>query len=147
MDPKKRKAVENYAVALATAHYEAQDWTVEPEGAPYDLCCTRDDEYLRVEVKGTTGGAGEVELTVNEVSSARNHPSELFVVSNICAPKKTDQDGEVWYPTSGGEARVIRNWQPDDADLSASKYRYRIPVDRAELLPTPDSGTEEQTAR
>lgn len=147
MDPKKRTAVEHYAMALARTHYEALEWSVETKGAPYDLLCTRDEEYLRVEVKGTTGGAGDVELTVNEVSSARNHPSELFVVSNIRAPKKTGTDGEVFFPTSGGEARVLRNWQPDDADLLASKYRYRIPDDRAEVLPTPDSGTDGQSAR
>ncbi|WP_437081385.1 protein NO VEIN domain-containing protein [Streptomyces sp. enrichment culture] len=68
-NPKKRKAIEEHAEQLATAHYEGQGWTVEKLGKPYDLHCTRGTDERHVEVKGTTGAATSVELT-NEVLHA-----------------------------------------------------------------------------
>lgn len=133
-NPKKRKAIELHAEDEAVKHYENLGWTVKRIGAPYDLKCTRGDEYLRVEVKGTTGAAGEVELTVNEVASAREHPSELFVVSNIYArPSKDEEDdGGLDFVATGGRAHVLHAWEPLEDDLSATRYCYRLPQDQAE---------------
>lgn len=133
-DPEKRKAIELHAEDEAVRHYENLGWTVKRLGAPYDLNCTRGNEYLRVEVKGTTGAAGEVELTVNEVASAREHPSELFVVSNITTrPSKDEEDdGGLDFVATGGRAHVLHSWEPLEDDLSATRYRYRLPQDQAE---------------
>lgn len=133
-DPEKRKAIELHAEDLAVDHYEELGWTVKRKGAPYDLDCTQDREKLRVEVKGTTGAAGEVELTSNEVLSARDQPSELFVVSNITAVRSTGTDGQVLITTSGGTAHILREWAPHDNDLSATRYRYRLPLEQGETL-------------
>lgn len=45
---------------------------VKKLGKPYDLRCTRGTEERHVEVKGTTGAATSVELTINEVLHARD---------------------------------------------------------------------------
>jgi hypothetical protein len=71
-DPKRRKAIEEHAEQLATAHYEGQGWTVEKLGKPYYLRGLRSTEERHVEVKGTTGAATSVELTINEVLHARD---------------------------------------------------------------------------
>lgn len=133
-NPKKRKEIELHAEDEAVKHYENLGWTVKRIGAPYDLKCTRGDEYLRVEVKGTTGAAGEVELTVNEVTSAREHPSELFVVSDISARPSEDgeDDGGLGFVATGGRAHVLHAWEPLEDDLSATRYCYRLPQDQAE---------------
>jgi hypothetical protein len=131
-DPVKRKAIERHAEDIAVAHYEALGWSVTRKGAPYDLDCNRDGENLRVEVKGTTGGAGEVELTVNEVSSARENPSELFVVSDITAKKSTGADGAVTVTTTGGRVHRFPRWLPAEDDLAPTRFRYRVPREPGE---------------
>lgn len=123
MDVKKRKVIEQYAVDTAIGYYTKMGWDVKELGKPYDLDCTKEDgSGLRVEVKGTTGRAGEVILTINEVNSARNFETDLFVVSNIVV--KPDGDD---YQASGGTASLIEKWSPDDSDLSPQQYRYAIP--------------------
>ncbi|MFE5690016.1 protein NO VEIN domain-containing protein, partial [Streptomyces sp. NPDC056512] len=71
-DPKKRKAIGLQAEDHTVAHYEKAGWTVEKLGKPYDLRCTRGTEERHVEVKGTTGAATSVELTINEALHARD---------------------------------------------------------------------------
>ncbi|MCC5480838.1 DUF3883 domain-containing protein [Streptomyces barringtoniae] len=103
-DPKKRKAVEEHAEQLATAHYELQGWTVEKLGKPYDLRCTRGTEERHVEVKGTTGAATSVELTINEVLYARDKGNTVdpYVVSDISMDTATDP-----YGPSGARSGTI----------------------------------------
>lgn len=121
-DPKVRRAIERHAVDLAISHYRARGWTVSEKGKPYDLDCTRGDEYLHVEVKGTTSKAATVELTVNEVRHATEHPTELFVASDIVLRN----DGDM--PTaSGGQVRVFEEWRPSPSALRATRFEYQIP--------------------
>jgi len=124
-DPLKRKAIEEHAVALARAHYEERGWDVEEIGKPYDLRCTKRDEERRVEVKGTTGAAVSVELTVNEVEHARDraHTVDLFVVSDIVVDATIPG-----YPTSGGTVHHHLDWTPADRDLRPTRYEYRLPT-------------------
>ncbi|MFC4518233.1 DUF3883 domain-containing protein [Streptomyces ehimensis] len=123
-DPKKRKAIELHAEELAIAHYEAQGWSVERLGKPYDLRLTRKGAERHVEVKGTTGAPTSVELTINEVLHARDEANtvDLYVVSDIVVDTRTDP-----YTTSGGRVLLLEEWEPADEDLRPRKYEYRIP--------------------
>ncbi|WP_235029439.1 protein NO VEIN domain-containing protein [Streptomyces sp. 3213.3] len=124
-DPKKRKAIELHAEDMAVADYERQGWTVERIGKPYDLHCTRAREERRVEVKGTTGAATSVELTINEVEHARNprHTVDLYVVSDITVGAHSSD-----YATSGGRVTHVKDWFPADEDLRARRFEYRLPL-------------------
>lgn len=120
-DAAANKAVEQHAVARAVRHYEEAGWHVEEKGKPYDLHCTREGvPPLRVEVKGTRSLGANVELTINEVNSAYDHPSELFVVRNIRIDRV---DGEP--VASGGDHRVFADWRPKK--LRPIKFRYEVP--------------------
>ncbi|CAL9624223.1 hypothetical protein SUDANB6_05933 [Streptomyces sp. enrichment culture] len=69
---------------------------VEKLGKPYDLRCTRGTEERHVEVKGTTGAATSVELTINEVLHARDKDDtvDLYVaISRFCDSSVRDSDG------------------------------------------------------
>ncbi|MFG2662372.1 protein NO VEIN domain-containing protein [Streptomyces sp. NPDC048425] len=69
---KGRNTIELHAEDRAVAHDEKTGWTVEKLGKPYDLRCTRGTEERHVEVKGTTGVATSVDLTINEILHARD---------------------------------------------------------------------------
>ncbi|MFE9834475.1 protein NO VEIN domain-containing protein [Streptomyces sp. NPDC005551] len=124
-DPKKRKAIELHAEDMAAAHYEGEGWIVERLGKPYDLRCTREREERRVEVKGTTGAATSVDLTINEVEHARDPQNtvDLFVVSDIKVDLRTDT-----YTASGGRVLHLHDWAPAEADLRPRSFEYRLPL-------------------
>lgn len=125
-DEKRNKAVELRAMEVAARCYREQGWRVEDVSATesYDLRCTRDNDELHVEVKGTTGAGAVVTLTPNEVEHARERRTALFVLSHI-EVSYTD-DGE---PTaSGGRECVLDPWDIDgEGELRPSEYRYRLP--------------------
>ncbi|MEU3214106.1 DUF3883 domain-containing protein [Nocardiopsis alba] len=119
-DPQKRRAVEEHAEAVATAHYERRGWRVVKLGKPYDLQCTRNGQEKHVEVKGLSGPAETVMLTRNEVDHAQSFPdTELFVVSGI----RVSDD----YEATGGDTQVYRKWYPDEEDLTPETFRYKLP--------------------
>ncbi|MFB8177757.1 protein NO VEIN domain-containing protein [Streptomyces sp. NPDC055966] len=124
-DPKKRKAIELHAEDMAVAHYEGEGWTVERLGKPYDLHCTRGREERRVEVKGTTGAATSVDLTINEVEHAQDPQNtvDLFVVSDIKVDLRTDN-----YTASGGRVLHLYDWAPAEEDLRPRSFEYRLPL-------------------
>lgn len=129
VDPRERQAVEKYAMQLATAHYEAQGWTVKNVSTTesYDLRCTKKGAVeLHVEVKGTTSEGTTVLLTPNEVEHARaKYPNvALYVVSDICII--TDNDGEV--QTQGGLVTHFEPWQIDQSSLKPIGYEYTVPA-------------------
>ncbi|WP_226961794.1 MULTISPECIES: protein NO VEIN domain-containing protein [Streptomyces] len=123
-DPKKRRAIELRAEDMAVEHYQREGWTVERLGKPYDLHCTRNGEVRCVEVKGTTGAATSVELTVNEVEHARkpHNTVDLYVLSDI----KVDVRSEP-YVASGGRVTHLKGWEPADEDLRPRSFEYRLP--------------------
>ncbi|MFE4533490.1 protein NO VEIN domain-containing protein [Streptomyces scopuliridis] len=125
-DPKKRKAIELHAEDMAVAHYEQLGWTVERLGKPYDLHCTRAGEERRVEVKGTTGAATSVDLTINEVEHARipEHTVDLYVVSDIKVDVRSAD-----YATSEGRVLHLRDWSPAEEDLRPRSFEYRLPLE------------------
>ncbi|MEU0695403.1 DUF3883 domain-containing protein [Streptomyces niveus] len=125
-DPKKRKAIELYAEDTAVTHYEGQGWTVERLGKPYDLHCTRAGEERRVEVKGTTGAATSVDLTINEVEHARDprHTVDLYVVSDIKVNVRSAD-----YTASEGRVLHLLDWSPAEEDLRPRSFEYRLPLE------------------
>jgi Domain of unknown function (DUF3883) len=79
----RKRAVELRALDAAIAHYAALYPKVENTSArrPYDLCCRRGKEEVRVEVKGSQGDGAKVFLTAGEVQNARSSGvrTDLFV--------------------------------------------------------------------
>ncbi len=122
-----RKVIEDYAVAWAMRHYQAEGWVVQDVGSTesFDLRCTREGVNERhVEVKGTTSIGETIILTRNEVLHAREwHPNvDLFVVTEI---RVEGRDGD--QPTAyGGVAQVCGNWQPAEEALTPVGYEYFI---------------------
>src|SRR5262249_48269767 len=100
-----------------------QGYKVDVRGKPYDLHCTRADNTLHVEVKGTTTTGEEILLTPNEVTFAEEHSSSmaLFVVSGI---QVSEGDNPV---ASGGTAIEVRPWRIDSSRLTAICYSYVAP--------------------
>lgn len=80
-----RRAIENHAVELAVQEFTRIGYRVDKRGKPFDLLCSRGDEVVYVEVKGTTTFGEEVFLTPNEVVFASQHLDSmvLFVVTDI----------------------------------------------------------------
>jgi Domain of unknown function (DUF3883) len=121
-----RAAIETHAVNLVMSHYTELGYAVTDVGAieSYDVLAIQGAEELHIEVKGSTGTADAVELTANEVTHARAViPTDLVVVDEIKWTRL--DDGTI--QTSGGRRRSWRNWQPAEKDLTASRYRYRLP--------------------
>lgn len=87
-DPKKRRALERYAMDAATAYYRARGWDVEhvhDTKKVLDLCLVHpvSGEVRRVEVKGSSHAARQVEVTKAEVAKSREETCELFVLDKV----------------------------------------------------------------
>jgi Domain of unknown function (DUF3883) len=118
-----RVAVEMHAVKLACEYYHGLGYQVTEVGKPYDLRAVTDDEELHVEVKGSTKSVDHVELTINEVTHAREIRTDLYVVDQIECERQND--GTI--RTSGGRVRHWPTWSPSDPALSPTRYRYQLP--------------------
>jgi hypothetical protein len=72
LDSKLRKALENYAMVAATEYFSSKGFAVDNHSAnhPYDLRCTKKNEVLYVEVKGTQTNGKGIFLTFGEVEFA-----------------------------------------------------------------------------
>jgi hypothetical protein len=121
-----RKALEDYSVGRATAHFEADGWSVEDVGAkkPYDLLLTRGDERLHVEVKGTTSQGAQVILTRAEVEKQREFAphNALVVVHSI------ELDRTVSPPKAkGGVLHCTSPWEIREQHLKVVSYVYHHP--------------------
>jgi len=119
-----RRAIETHAVDHAIEHYAAEGWTVVEKGKPYDLHCTRGEEVLYVEIKGTKSAGSSVTLTRNEVDHMRQHfpATALYVVSGVDVAKV---DGD--YVLEGGEVQILHPWDIKDEDLRITEYSYTVP--------------------
>lgn len=120
---KRRKAIEAHAMGKAINYYMRHGWTVTDVSRrrSYDLHCTRGQQILHVEVKGTASRGDIVLLTRNEVEHARGaYPSvALFVVAGIRISR-----GD--HPHAAG-GRVLRSepWDIRTGELTALAYQYR----------------------
>lgn len=120
-----RRAVELRAMALAKEHFGSAGYEIKDTSATssYDLEIRKEGQVHYIEVKGTTGGLGDIVLTKNEVQHhLKHHPNNgLFVVHGI---QLQSHDG---IPVcAGGTAHIQQPWQISDANLQALAYRYRI---------------------
>lgn len=126
-DAKKKKEIELHAMKLAIRHYESKGYEVIDTSShcPYDLQCHKEEEFRRVEVKGTMNGGCSVYVTSGEVIDANSDECEtdLFIVSNIEIQKRQDNS----YAALNGTPRIITNWKPEPQDLTPKTYQYHVP--------------------
>jgi len=120
-----RKAVEGYAMRMASRHFELRGFAVTDRSgnSSFDLECRKKDHTLLVEVKGTQTPGDEIILTYNEVRLAQDDDSTmaLFVQHGIELEKEGDR-----LVATGGHTRVIEPWVPKDDWLTPIAYRCRI---------------------
>ena len=124
--PEVRRAIELKAMSIAIDHFQKQGWIVEDvsQRKSYDLKCTRKQEEVYVEVKGTTSEGSQILLTPNEVlHTQQNYPNTaLFVVSRLQVNNSGDE-----VEVTGGEIQLIMPWLLKDDDLKAIGYECRVP--------------------
>jgi hypothetical protein len=122
MSAAERKAVEERAMTVAEEELRGAGWTTIDRTAEvhsWDFEVGRGTESARVEVKGSTVPITKVELTRNEVESARTHSHSILVLVERI---RLDREG----PTAtGGTAEVQDPWELDEAQLSPERYSYR----------------------
>jgi len=119
LTPTERKAVENWGMECASAHYCALGWTVERRGKPFDLLLTKTTGETRyVEVKASTGELSEILVTHGEINFACENPGkvELFLLENVQLNGKR---------ASGG-AKEALPWACDRTRAVPTHYRYRL---------------------
>lgn len=129
MDQETKKAVEEYAMQIAMAHFaERTDWKPTrvdgKRGLGYDIRCARGKRRLYIEVKGSTGTGG-VHLTAKEVDNAHTHSeaSVLFVVANIEVDKTVTP-----RVCAGGAVKIYESWDPHaSGTLTVATYTYTPP--------------------
>ncbi|MFJ3253881.1 MrcB family domain-containing protein [Streptomyces sp. NPDC086771] len=123
-----RKAIERHSVQMATAHFEAQGWTVKDVGdrESFDLLLKKDEQRLHVEVKGTTSAGQEVILTRSEVEKQRRYyPDNALVVVHSITLDRTSPEPIA----SGGVLHCTSPWVIEERDLKVISYAYRTGVD------------------
>ncbi|BBD61958.1 hypothetical protein NIES2109_47950 [Nostoc sp. HK-01] len=124
--PEVRRAIEMRAMFLAIGYFQDQGWVVEDvsQRESYDLRCTRQQERIYVEVKGTTSEGTQILLTPNEVlHNQANYPNTaLFVVSHI----EVDDSGEN-VEAQGGVIKLFMPWLLTENDLKAIGYVCLVP--------------------
>lgn len=115
-----RRAIEDYAQDLLTAHFVADGWAVQDTrvARPYDAIATRNDEILYLEAKGTRSDGTSVLVTEGEVRWAAAHKGQcrIGIVSHIKV-----RDSRV-VPGSGD--LVVREWRPRPKELNPTAYRW-----------------------
>ena len=125
-DARRRRAIEVHAVERAIVLYTDLGATeILVLGKPYDLLVQLNGEERHVEVKGSSGTAGAVLVTRNEVHHARVHsPTDLVVVDQIIV--STSEDGSI--ATAAGRLRRWVNWEPLDEQLIATAFECQLPI-------------------
>jgi len=96
-------ALEQHGMSTVMEHYrDVEGYAVEDVSRweSYDIRATRGTEELHIEVKGSSGSAGHVELTYNEVGHAYGTDTHLVIVDEIQWRRLLDGTIE----TSGGRA-------------------------------------------
>lgn len=127
-DPKKRRALESYAMDAASAYYRARGWHVERVNDTKKILDFRlvdpvSGEVRSVEVKGSSQAASHVEVTKAEVARSRKEVCELFVLDKILY--QDTGPGPDDYVCQGGRRRA-GNWCADDKDLEPKTYDYHL---------------------
>jgi hypothetical protein len=118
------KAIEQRAVEVTRAHFDGLHYETTDVGSTesYDIKATKNDQTIKIEVKGTTSDGSDVVLTFNEVELHEDeHPNNAFaIVRHILLDRNGDQ------PTAtGGELVLEMPWELDRDRLQPIAYRYR----------------------
>ena len=115
-------------MARATEYYKKlYDSVIDVHSQePFDLLCSSrgGGRRLCVEVKGTTGDACRVLVTVGEVNSARNHRTALFIASGLTW---ADKAAGVLM-TRGWRQDVIDPWAPAPGEIVATHFEWHNPA-------------------
>ncbi len=122
-----RSAIEWRAVNLAVEAYETDGYTVTYTGSskPFDLVAKKAGEERRIEVKGSSGAAAQVELTIGEVRNSRDwSATDLYVVDGIRWWREADGAVKV----DGGDVRWWKDWTAEEDRLVPIRYRYELPA-------------------
>lgn len=123
LDHAGRLAVEHQAMKVAETWLTEQMFTFKDVSSTdsCDFRASRDGEQWVIEVKGTTGLAGSVLVTRNEVAlhKAQYPNNALLIVYGI----NLDADGR---SASGGKLRAICPWKVEDDRLHPTAYEYRF---------------------
>jgi hypothetical protein len=118
-----RRAVEHHAMLMAQAWLRAQGYEVKDcsSNMPFDYLATRNNETIKVEVKGTTSDrADAILMTSNEVELHRLEcgRTALIIVSGILL-----SGAGADYLTSGGEVEALIGWDIAGWSMQATTYR------------------------
>jgi hypothetical protein len=123
-----RRAIEDRALSVARKELIMDHGYVWSSGPfpvgprDFDVVDPR-GQLVRVEVKGSTGSVGIVELTEAERNSAANHRSILVVVENIELVKSRGT-----LLARGGEPRVWDPWRMKDSHLRPLRWALELPA-------------------
>jgi hypothetical protein len=107
-DPHRKKQVEQNAVNLTIRHYQQQGYvvdSVELDNVGWDLEAIRDPVLLRIEVKGLSGQAINIELTPNEYDKMGQYKESYRICVVTNALGSTPQFAEFSFHDESG------NWQ------------------------------------
>lgn len=130
-DDKKKRAVEAYAMKAALDYmqelgYACEDVSMQ-KNLGYDIRATKKDKTVGVEVKGSLIERVQIELQLSEIEFARKAAapirSLLFVLDDI-----TCKGAEEPFELSGGNVRRWWDWKPEDLALTATQFRYTLPI-------------------
>jgi hypothetical protein len=130
LDAESRRAVELRAVEVALAWCRENGWTdvrhvgdvyVDGERRSWDIEGRDGDIPRRIEVKGTTGSLGSVQVTRKEVDAARGNVDHLMAVVHGIA-LGFDSNGDVF--ASAGKLRVYDPWLPTEDELTVRSYTW-----------------------
>lgn len=109
-DAEQRKLIEDSAVDYVVNHLNADGWevvSVEAERCGYDLLCSRGQEELHVEVKGTSGTEAAFVITAQELDCARHDPVfQLRLVTQVL------EDEPVMHCFAGGDVERAFDLKP-----------------------------------
>ena len=132
-DPKKKLAVEKYAMKRATEYLESLGYTATDVSAQknigYDIRGEKQAEIVGVEVKGSLSKRFAVDITVNELEYARQRELDgpyrtlLFLVDCVELENRDDELVGV-----SGEVRFWWDWNPDPEALFSTSFRYTLPT-------------------
>ena len=117
---------------MVEEHLQDQSWDVTDVSSDesFDFKCTRGDEELFVEVKGTTSLGEQVVLTRNEVNLHRQQfPNNALAVVSLIDLRL---EAGAWVAT-GGHLRLISPWEIEEEALRPLTFRYAVPGEAIEV--------------
>lgn len=127
-DPVLRKAIEMQAMKQAEQFLQRRGYSTSDVSAtsPYDLHASSPDGELIVEVKGSSGTATSVELTIGEVNKALDESVHAFIIVVDQIPFTRQGANVVTQP---GRLRYLSEWDNTltESRLQPTRFRFLLP--------------------